>query len=83
MIERCQELGLALKPGHALRIAAEHLRQHLDGDLAVEVRVLGAIDDAHASRAELFCDAVVGKGCADHGAGSLGRGKEKNIAKIT
>jgi len=35
--------------------------------VVLEVRVLGTVDFAHAACAELFCDAVVGKGCADHG----------------
>lgn len=44
MVERGQHLRLALEAGEALRIVGEGLRQDLDGDLALQPRVAGAVD---------------------------------------
>ncbi len=43
---------LALEPLTAARVARQIGRQHFDGDRAIETRVAGAIDLAHAARAE-------------------------------
>ena len=52
MVERREHLGLALEAGEPLGIGGEGLGQHLDGDLAAEPGVGGALDLAHAPRAE-------------------------------
>ena len=62
MIQRCQQLGLALEAGQPFGIVAEDVGQHLDGDLAAEFRVLGAVDYTHSARAEFFCYSVVKDG---------------------
>jgi hypothetical protein len=40
----------------------------------MEASVLGLVDDAHTATAELFNDAVMGDGLADHGEGEKLRG---------
>ena len=52
MIERGEHAGLALEPALVLRIVRRQLVQDLDGDLAAQPDVLGAIHLAHASGAE-------------------------------
>lgn len=52
VIQRSQDLGLALEPGHAGRIAFEGFRQNFQRDLALQFGVAGAIHLAHASGAE-------------------------------
>jgi hypothetical protein len=52
--------GLRLLLEAALRLRVGQLdRQELDRDRAVQPRVGGAIDDAHAAAAEHFVDAVI------------------------
>jgi hypothetical protein len=43
---------LPLEPLQPIRIAGERRRQHLDGDVAVQPRIVSAIDGAHATGAE-------------------------------
>lgn len=52
MVQRCQHLRLALKPSEAVGISREGIRKNLDGHVAVEPRVAGAIDLVHAAGAE-------------------------------
>jgi len=58
MIQRGEELRLALEARHALGIGDEELRQDLDGDVATELRVARFIDFAHPARAERGEDVV-------------------------
>jgi hypothetical protein len=60
-------LRLLDEPPLALGIGDELRGEDLDGDLAVQLQVRGAVDDAHASPADLFEDAVVRKRPADQG----------------
>jgi len=59
MIERCQHLGFALEAGDALGVVGEGLRQHLNGDLALQFGVGGAVDGTHTALAELGDNSVV------------------------
>ncbi len=59
VVEGGDGAGLALETGEALRVVGEVRGQHLEGDLAPELRVDGAIDLAHAARAERGDDLVV------------------------
>ena len=52
MVQRRERLRLALEPRQALGIGREGLRQHLQGNLAVQPRIARAIDLAHPARAE-------------------------------
>ena len=56
VVERGEQLRLALEAGEALRVGGEGRGQDLDRDLAPELRVGGAIDLAHAAFAELGGD---------------------------
>ena len=60
VIEGGDGAGFALKTGEAVGIARHIGRQNLEGDVAVEFGVGGAIDLAHAAGAEGADDAVVG-----------------------
>ena len=46
------DFGFALEAREAVRIKRHGRGQHLDGDLALEIRVGGAIHLAHAARAK-------------------------------
>jgi len=58
VVERGEELRLALEARHALMVAGERFGQQLEGDLASEPRVARAPDLAHAARAEERDDLV-------------------------
>ena len=58
MRQRRDRLGLALEPGERVGIRGEVRRQHLDRDVAVELRVSRPIDLAHAPRADRREDLV-------------------------
>ena len=53
MIERGEDFGFALETGQAVRVPGERGGQHLDGDLALQVRVGRPVDLAHAAVADL------------------------------
>ena len=59
MVEAGEDLGLPREPGEPVRIAGEGVRQDLQRDLAVELRVGGLPDLAHAALAEQGDDVVV------------------------
>ena len=48
MVQGGERLRLAREPREPLGIAREELGQHLDGDVAIELRVARAIHLAHA-----------------------------------
>ncbi len=54
------EPALAIGVGHQLR------RQDLEGDLAVQPHVDGAVDDPHAAAADFVDDTVVREGATNH-----------------
>ncbi len=58
MGERGHGLGLALEAREGLGIVREVGREHLDGNLSAELLVAGAVDLAHATRAEQGEDLV-------------------------
>jgi hypothetical protein len=51
-------LGLALESAHAIRISSDERREHLDGHVAVELRVVCSIDFTHSAGTERRHDAV-------------------------
>ena len=67
MVQSGSGLRFALKALEGLRVVGYIVGQELQGDEAAELGVLGLVDDAHAAAAELFDDAVVRDGLADHG----------------
>ena len=50
MIERREDLRFALEPRETFGVLREEIRQHLQRDVTIELRVAGAIDFAHARR---------------------------------
>jgi len=73
MVEGGGSLRLTLKTGQSLRVFGDVIGQELEGDKAVEVQVLGLVNHAHATAAELFDDAVVRNGLVDHWGAMLWR----------
>ena len=70
MVQRREHFGFALKASQPIVIGRDGRRQDLDGDLALQPRVGGPIDLAHAALAEQGSDFVD----AETGAGSQGQG---------
>ena len=64
-------MRLAFKARQPFRVAAEHVGEDFNGNLPVQVRVLGAIDFAHAAGAELFHDLEMRNSLADLGHAGL------------
>ena len=66
MVESCGRLGFAEKALAGGLVAFQELGKELDGNLAVERRVLGKENLAHPALAELVDNAVVREGPPDH-----------------
>ena len=58
VIERRQQLGLALEAGHALRVVCHSRQKHLQCDVALKDSVACAINFAHTARPERRKDFV-------------------------
>ena len=67
MVQRRRQPGFLQQAFAGGEIVAEAAGQDLDGDLAVQERVLREEDFPHPAFAELAGDAVVRQGRADHG----------------
>ena len=52
MVQRRQRLRFARESRQAIRIAREEIRQDLDRDVAIELRIARAVDLAHPAGAE-------------------------------
>src|SRR5262249_2462185 len=61
MIERRQHLRFAGEAGQPVGIGRERIRQHFDGDIAIELGIGGAVDGAHTAFSQFGNDAVVGE----------------------
>ena len=59
VVQRGQDLGLALEPFEALRMLLEPIRQDLYRDLTLEGRIEGTPDDTHPTFAEFLFKPVV------------------------
>jgi hypothetical protein len=59
-------LRFALEAGQSLRIFGNIVGQELEATKAVQLYVLGLVDDAHPAAAQLLDDAVVRDGLSDH-----------------
>jgi hypothetical protein len=59
-------LSFALEAGQGQRIFDYVIRQKLQGDKSVKTDVLGLVDNAHATAAQLLDDAVVRDDAVDH-----------------
>ena len=52
MVERREDLGFPFEPGEAVRVLSKRLGQDFQRDVAIQLRVAGAVDLAHAAAAE-------------------------------
>ena len=81
MIQRGCGLGLALKTRQGLRVSRDFIGQELQGDEAMQPRVLSLVNHTHPAAAEFFNDAVVRDGRADHWArcyvGEIGKSTKR------
>ncbi len=69
MIQRGQHFGFALEPRQAIRVGCNGFGQHLDRDLALQLRVGRLVHLAHAAHADLsgdFVRAETGSGGEGH-----------------
>ena len=66
VIQGGQNLRLAFETRHPLGVLGKLFRQHLEGNLAAELFVLGAPHLAHPTLAELVDDPKIREGRADH-----------------
>jgi hypothetical protein len=74
MRERGDGLGLALEARERVGVGGQLRGEDLDGDVAVELRVAGAVDLAHpagAERREDFVGPETGPGSQRHGGGAI------------
>ncbi len=71
MIKGGSRLGLALESLQGMAVSGQLLGQELQGDETVELRVLGLVDDTHATAAMLLNNLVVRNRLADFGHGGL------------
>ena len=67
VVERGSRLGFAAEALQSLLIVRQSLGQELEGDEAIEARVLRLIHYPHAAATELFEDTIMGNCLADHG----------------
>ena len=58
MIQRREGLGFTRETGEPVLVTRQEIGQHFDGDVAIQLRVMGAIDLAHAARADQRDDFV-------------------------
>jgi hypothetical protein len=66
VIQRGEERGFALKTGQPPGVTGEEIREDLDGDITLEILIMGAADDSHTTFAEFFDNPVMRNGLADH-----------------
>jgi hypothetical protein len=66
MIQRRRSLRFALEAGERLLIFSNFVRKELQGHKAMQLHVLGFVDDTHPPAAEFFDDVIVGDGLVDH-----------------
>ncbi len=68
VIQRREQTRFALEAPQSFGIVGEGVGENLDGDVAAQARVAGAIHLAHAACADLLDDFVASEFAGDHGA---------------
>ena len=63
MVELCEELRFAFEPCQTLAVGRECGGQHLDGDVALELRIARAVNLAHATRTHESDDFIRADSC--------------------
>ena len=66
MIQGGGGLRFALEASQSLRIAGYLIGQEFESNETVKADLLGLVDHSHAAATELFDDAIVRNGLADH-----------------
>ena len=66
MVQGGGGFGFAAETLERLAVLGDVFREEFQGDEAIEAGVFGLVDDAHAAAAQLFNNAVVRDGLADH-----------------
>ena len=66
MVQRRRGPSFAAEAGQRLRVSGNVFGQELERDEAAKLGVFGLVDHTHPAAAELFDDAVVRDGLADH-----------------
>jgi len=62
MVERCENVGFPLEALHPPFVAGKEPGKDLDGDVALELGIVGAVDLAHPAGAEEAQDPVSAEG---------------------
>ena len=76
MVQGRRRLRLPAKSFQRLPVPRHILRKELQGNKAVEPRVLSLVHDAHAAPAQLLDDTIVGDRLANHLGRSLSLGQQ-------
>jgi hypothetical protein len=58
VIQRCQNLGLALKPGQAVGVVRKAIRQEFQRNVPLQSGVAASKDDAHSAFTKMSSDFV-------------------------
>ena len=66
MVECGSGLRFTLESFQGLSVFRKSFRQEFQGDSALELGVLGPVDDAHAAATQLLQDAIVRNGLTNH-----------------
>jgi hypothetical protein len=69
VVQRGEHLRLALEAGESLWIGRDGVGQHLQRDVASQLRIFSAVDLAHSTFAQLGDDLVVAESLPDHDCG--------------
>jgi hypothetical protein len=57
---------LRAESGQAPCVLGYFIGQEFQGNEAMQLHVLGFVDNTHPAAAEFFCDVIVGDGLVDH-----------------
>ena len=79
MVEGGRGTSFTSETFQCLRVSGNVVRQEFEGDKTTKLGVLGLVNYAHTAAAELFDDAVVRDGLADHSRQSYGQEKIKSM----
>ena len=85
MVQRGERLRFAREAREAFAVGGKELGQDLDRDAAIELRVAGAIDLAHAARTECADDLIRSQSTAgrDHCLISISQTSASRVARST
>src|SRR3984893_3055185 len=82
VIEGGGRFGFPLEAAESLRVMSDIFRQKLEGDEPAELQILGFVNHSHPTAADLFDNAVVRDGLADHLGTNVTWGKQAKSMKV-